>query len=41
MERAKASDFPQEVLNIFDLYIHGHIAGEDSWIAPRSMQWAA
>jgi len=25
MERAKASDFPQEVLNIFDLYIHGHI----------------
>src|SRR6266853_5617541 len=25
MERMKASDFPQEVLNIFDLYIHGHI----------------
>ena len=25
MERAKASDFPQEVLNIFDLYIHGQI----------------
>jgi len=25
MERAKASDFPQEVLNIFDLYIHGDI----------------
>jgi len=25
MERTKASDFPQEVLNIFDLYIHGHI----------------
>jgi carboxymethylenebutenolidase len=25
MERMKASDFPKEVLNIFDLYIHGHI----------------
>jgi len=25
MERKKASDFPQEVLNIFDLYIHGQI----------------
>ncbi len=25
MERLKASDFPQEVLKIFDLYIHGHI----------------
>jgi len=25
MERMKASDFPQEVLNIFDEYIHGHI----------------
>lgn len=25
MERKKASDFPQEVLNLFDLYIHGDI----------------
>jgi len=25
MERMKASDLPKEVLNIFDLYIHGHI----------------
>jgi carboxymethylenebutenolidase len=25
MERMKASDFPQEVLNIFDRYIHGEI----------------
>jgi len=25
MERMKASDFKQEVLDIFDLYIHGHI----------------
>lgn len=25
MERKKASDFPQEVLNLFDLYVHGDI----------------
>ena len=25
MERKKASDFPQELLNIFDLYVHGDI----------------
>ena len=25
MERKKASDFPQELLNLFDLYIHGDI----------------
>jgi carboxymethylenebutenolidase len=25
MDRKKASDFPQEVLNLFDRYIHGHI----------------
>ena len=23
MERKKASDFPQELLNLFDLYVHG------------------
>ena len=25
MERKKASDFPQELLDIFDLYVHGEI----------------
>src|SRR5205085_3670715 len=25
MERMKASDFPQEVLNLFDRYVHGGI----------------
>jgi carboxymethylenebutenolidase len=25
MERMKASDFPQELLNLFDLYVHGNI----------------
>jgi carboxymethylenebutenolidase len=25
MERKKASDFPQEVLNLFDLYVHGDL----------------
>ena len=25
MERKKATDFPQELLNLFDRYVHGHI----------------
>ncbi|HET8545784.1 MAG TPA: dienelactone hydrolase family protein, partial [Pseudolabrys sp.] len=25
MERKKSSDFPQELLNLFDLYVHGEI----------------
>src|SRR5258706_3079468 len=25
MERKKATDFPQELLNLFDLYVHGEI----------------
>lgn len=29
MERKKASDFPQEVLNIFDGYVHGFISRRD------------
>ena len=29
MERRKLSDFPQEVLNLFDLYIHGDIGRRD------------
>jgi carboxymethylenebutenolidase len=26
MERRKASDFPQELLNLFDGYVHGGIS---------------
>lgn len=26
MERKKATDFPQELLSIFDLYVHGEIS---------------
>jgi len=26
MERKKASDFPQELLNLFDRYVHGDIS---------------
>ena len=26
MERKKATDFPQELLNLFDLYVHGNIS---------------
>ena len=26
MERKKASDFPQELLNLFDQYVHGGIS---------------
>jgi len=26
MERKKATDFPQELLNIFDRYVHGEIS---------------
>ena len=29
MERKKASDFPQELLNLFDLYVHGNIGRRD------------
>lgn len=29
MERKKASDFPQELLNLFDLYVHGEIHRRD------------
>ena len=25
MERKKAGDFPQELLDLFDLYVHGEI----------------
>ena len=26
MDRKKASDFPQELLNLFDVYVHGGIS---------------
>ena len=26
MDRKKASDFPQELLNLFDLYVHGEMS---------------
>src|SRR3984885_158171 len=29
MERKQASEFPQELLNIFDLYVHGDIERRD------------
>lgn len=29
MERKKASDYPQELLNLFDLYVHGEIGRRD------------
>jgi len=29
MDRKKASDFPQELLNLFDLYVHGDIGRRD------------
>src|SRR5262249_12256562 len=29
MERKKATDFPQELLNLFDLYVHGDIGRRD------------
>ena len=29
MERKKASDFPQELLNLFDGYVHGRMSRRD------------
>src|SRR5215475_8740906 len=29
MERKKASDFPQELLNLFDRYVHGELPRRD------------
>ena len=38
MERKKASDFPQELLNTFDRYVHGEMSRRDwqSW-TPRKL----
>ena len=35
MERKKASDFPPEVLELFDGYVHGRITRRDSSTVPR------
>ena len=29
MERKKATDYPQELLNLFDRYVHGEIGRRD------------
>ena len=29
MERMKANEFPQELLNLFDKYVHGEIRSEE------------
>jgi len=36
MDRKKASDFPQELLNLFDLYVHGKFPGANFSPAHRS-----
>ena len=41
MERKKASDFPQELLNLFDLYVHGEIPGASFSTARKSSPSAA
>ena len=41
MERKKATDFPQELLNLFDLYVHGDIDRRAFLMAPRSSLQAA
>jgi carboxymethylenebutenolidase len=41
MERKKASDFPQELLNLFDGYVHGGSAAANFWMARRNFPSAA
>ena len=41
MERKKASDFPQELLNMFDQYVHGDINRVNSWRAPTGLPLVA
>jgi len=40
MERKKASDFPQELLNLLDGYVHGGISRRESWTAPKNLRLA-
>ena len=37
MERKKASDFPQELLNLFDGYVHGGISRREFWTVQKNM----
>jgi hypothetical protein len=37
----KASDFPKEVMSLFDRYVHGGIDRREFWTKLRSMRWAA
>ena len=41
MERKKASDFPQELLNLFDKYVHGGIDRRSFWTARKNSPSAA
>ena len=41
MERKKASDYPQELLDLFHEYQHGDITGATSSTAPGSSRSAA
>ena len=40
MERKKASDFPQELLNLFDGYVHGGISRRAFSTALRNLRSA-
>ena len=35
MERMKAQDFPQDLLNLFDRYVHGDIGRREFWTARK------
>ena len=37
MERKRASDFPQELLNLFDGYVHGGMTVANFWMARRNL----
>jgi hypothetical protein len=37
MERNKASDFPEELVNLIDRYVHGGISAAVFWIVPKNL----
>ena len=39
MERKKASDFPQELLDLFHLYVHGDIGRREFIAWQRTLDW--
>ncbi len=41
MERKKATDFPQGLLDLFDRYVHGEISRRQFLEGAQSMRWAA